>query len=508
MKTRVIELLVALSAGLACGEPGGLAAGELVVAVPADSYAGSSDGALALYPVNTTVYEPLLRLGADYRVEPLLATRWELIPSNTWRFHLRQGVRFHDGTPLTAEAVRWTLERMTRRGTGTLGIGVGSARAVDDSTVDVTPVVANRRLPEQLTHPNWSIMSPRSDPATHPVGTGPFRFVQYRANDHITVSRFDGYWGTRATLDRLTFRFVPDPATRVLALRAGEVDVVAEFPREVADPRVVRSPVSGYETLYITLHGAPPYDAGRELAVRRAVAASIDRAHIAREVWRGAADPAPTVVPAAVLGRHAGRVRGVRYDPAAARAILDSAGWTPGPDGIRRRKAKRLTLTLVVGFPNPFIHRPMPELVQSALRAVGIEVRIVQLPDEAAWQARIKTGQGDLWAEAGGQNDANPCFLAHLLFYSGPRARPSGYARLFAPGASLDRFVDACREAITLDDVQRNAADAEHVLVDETSVVVPLAATKRVWGVSERVGGFVPHPSTLSQRWEGVTVRR
>lgn len=505
MRARARALLLLL--GVGCVRSNARDTRVLVVAVPADSYAGSSDGALALYPVNTTVYEPLVRLGADYRVEPLLATQWELIPPNTWRFHLRQGVRFHDGTPFTAEAVRWTLERMARKGTGTLGIGPASTRVADDSTVDITPVVANRRLPEQLTHPNWSILAAGSDPASHPMGTGPFRFVEYRPNDHITVERFDGYWGVRATLDRLIFRFVPDPATRVLALRAGEVDIVSEFPREVTDPRVVRSPVSGYETLYITLHGAPPYDLGSELAVRRAVAASIDRAHISREVWRGAAEATPTVVPAAVLGAHASRVQGASYDPAKARAILDSAGWRVGGDGLRSRGARRLALTLVVGFPNPFIHRPMPELVQAALRTVGIDVRIVQLPDEAAWQARIKTGEGDLWAEAGGQNDANPCFLAHLLFYSGPRARPSGYARLFAPGPSLDRFVDACREAVVLDDVQRNAAAAEHVLVDETSVVVPLAATRRVWGVSERVRGFVPHPSTLSQRWETVSVR-
>ena len=70
----------------------------------------------------------------------------------------------------------------------------------------------------------------------------------------------------------------------------------------------------------------------------------------------------------------------------------------------------------------------MPELVQSALREIGIDSCIAQVPDDAAWQARINSRNGDLWAEAGGQNDANPCFLAQLLFYSGPRLRPSGYA--------------------------------------------------------------------------------
>jgi peptide/nickel transport system substrate-binding protein len=233
----------------------------------------------------------------------------------------------------------------------------------------------------------------------------------------------------------------------------------------------------------------------------------VDRERVARDVWRGAADPTPTVVPAAALGVFASHIRGADHDPAAARAILDSAGWRAGADGIRVRGGRRLQLTLLVGFPNPALHRPMPELVQGALREIGVDVRIVQVPDDAAWQARVRSGEGDLWAEAGGQNDANPCFLSQLLFYSGPRLRPSGYARLFAPGPSLDRFIDACREGRTREQVERSAADAERVLVDDEVVVIPLAATRRVWGVGDRVRGFVPHPSSLSQRWDRVELR-
>ena len=499
-------LLLATCAG-GCSERDAGERQQLIVAAPGDGYGLGGDAELGLYPINANIYEPLVRLSASYRPEPLLATRWEFRPPNTWRFHLRRGVRFHDGSQLTAEAVRWTLERMALRRPGATGITPGSTRVVDDSTVDVTPVFANRRLPEQLVHPVYGVMSPGSDPARHPVGTGPFRFVDYRPSQHITVARFDAYWGARALLPGITFRFVPDPATRVLALRAGEVDVVAEFPREVRDRRVVRSAVSGYEALYVTIHGRPPYDLGRDRAVRRAIAAAVDRERIAREVWFGAADPTPTVVPAAALGAFASRIRGTDHDPAAARAILDSAGWRVGSDGVRARGGRRLELALVVGFPNPQIHRPMPELVQSALREIGIDLRIVQVPDDAAWQARIRSGEGDVWAEAGGQNDANPCFLAQLLFYSGPRLRPSGYARLFAPGPALDRFVDACREADAREDVERSAADAERVLVDEELIVIPLAATRRVWGVGDRVRGFVPHPSSLSQRWERVMLR-
>ena len=510
MRARSGTLALLLLVGAACSESSSERDSPpraLIVAAPGDGFGLGGDAELGLYPINANIYEPLLRLTADFRPAPSLATQWEFVPPNTWRFHLRRNVRFHDGTMLTAEAVRWTMERMARRGAGSTGMAPGSARVVDDFTVDITPAFANLRLPEQLVHPVYGIMATGSDPTRHPVGTGPFRFVEYRASDHLTVSRFDGYWGGRALLPGLVFRFVPDPATRVLSLRAGEVDVVNEFPREVPDALVVRSPVSGYEALYVTVHGAAPYDLGADRTVRRAIAAAVDRERIARDVWAGAAEPSPTVVPAAALGRHASRIRGTDHDPAAARALLDSAGWRVGADGIRVRGGRRLELSLVVGFPNPQIHRPMPEIVQSALREIGIDLKIIQVPDAAAFQARIKAGQGDLWAEAGGQNDANPCFLAHLLFYAGARLKPSAYATLFAPGPSLDRFVDACRQARSRDEVERNAADAERVLVDDAFIVIPLAATRRVWGVSTRVDGFVPHPSILSQRWEHVALR-
>ena len=125
----------------------------LIVAAPGDGFGLGGDAELGLYPINANIYEPLLRLTADFRPAPMLATRWEFVPPNSWRFHLRRGVRFHDGTVLTAEAVRWTMQRMARRGAGSTGIAPGSARVVDDSTVDISPVFANLRLPEQLVHP-------------------------------------------------------------------------------------------------------------------------------------------------------------------------------------------------------------------------------------------------------------------------------------------------------------------------------------------------------------------
>src|SRR6266705_3559655 len=417
---------LALRAALAGGRRGTPAAArdELVVATPADPDTPDAGSGLGLHPVNANVYETLVRLTPDFSVAPQLATRWQLRSRNTWRFHLRQGVRMHDGT---------------------------------------TPTRPARRLVEQLANPDWSIMAPGPDSAPRPVGTGPFRFVEYARGDHLTVERFDEYWGDRARLRRLTFRFLPDANARLLA-----------------DIAVATSPVGGYEALYVNQQSS---------AIRRAIVYALDRPRLAEAAWRGTAEPALLLGPAVLLGRSADLVGGARFDPRRARRVLDGAGWPPLPDGTRAKAGRRLALTLVIGPPGFDIHRAMATVVQDQLREAGIDLRIVPLPDSGAYQARIKSGAGDLWTVAGELSDADPCVVADLAVRGGAR-----------------RFLDACRAAAAPEDAQRSAARALRVLIDEEAVVVPVAGTYRVWGLRREVRGFVPHPSSASQRWDRVSL--
>lgn len=519
MARLILAVGMAVSPGCTGGDVGG--EHELVIGAPRDGYGFGLDQDVAIYPVNANVYETLLRLTATHRVEPMLATRWERRPdstgrleeSRTWRFHLRPGVRFHDGRPLTAEAVVWTMDRVARLGGGQLGVRVGSAVAVDDSTVDITTQYANGRLPLQLVHPNYSILAPGTEPGVETVGTGPYELREYIRESHVVVGRFDDYWGGPADIEQIRFRFLPDPNTRVLALRAGEVDAAYDVPRETTAElestpgiRIERSLPGGYEALYVNLHGAPPWDLGADASIRRALAHAIDARAVVDQVWSENASMGQGIVPSALLGDQASEIHPLPHAPDRSRHLLDRAGWASGPDGIRVRNGRRLSLVMVVGFPNPEVHRPMPEIVQAQLRDVGIELRIEQVPDNAAYQARVSSGEGDLWAEAGGQNDANPCMLPELLFYGGEEGRRSNYSHLFAPGPDFDLIIERCRSG-SVQDIRTLAAEAVRRLVEEEVVVIPLAETFRVWGVRQDIAGFVPHPSTLHQRWERVRRR-
>lgn len=491
--------------------------GELRVAATADSYRTEPNRSnIGMFPLNTNIFETLVRILPDYQVEPMLAESWEFIEPNTWRFVLRDDVTFHDGTPLTSEAVAWSMTRVAASGGGILAIGEESVAIIDDHTVEITPVRPNLRVVQQIGHPSYSICAPNSEPADVRIGTGPFREVEYAREERYIVEWNPDYWGDPPGVEKISFRFMPDATTRMLALQSGEVDLAIEIAREAtvglteaSGLSLVTSTVGAYEALYVNIHGDEPYDLGRHPEVREAIAYAIDKESIVTGVWQGNAEVSNTFIPQAILGPSGDRIQGTDYNPDHAREVLEESGWIAESDGIREKDGRRLSLTMIVGFPTAEIHGPMPEFVQAQLADVGIEASIVITPDLATYEARLQTGEGDLWAEAGNQNDANPCFLPDLLFSS---PVPDGddeqnmYANAFSAGPEFDEFIDACREAVSVEDVQDAAASAMQLLIDEEFIVIPLAGTFRIYGTSDKVAGFEAHPSGANQRWTSVAI--
>ncbi len=488
---------------------------EITVASAADGYRNDDKRTtIGMYPLNANVFDTLVTLSPDYQVMPGLATKWEFREPNTYRFTLRPGVKFHDGSAFTAKDVVWSIQRIAKQGGGTVGVDAKSAVAVDDLTVDITPKRPNLRALQQLVHPTWSIAKAESD-AAKPMGTGPFRFMEYVKDQRIVVAANDDYWGGKPTLRKVTFRFIPDANTRVLALQAGEVRI-SDIPKESAktitgDFSVSRSKVGAYEAIYVNIRGKQGYDIGADKAIRQAIAYAIDKKIVVDSVWQGNAEISQTMIPAGILGGEASRITGTNRDVPKAQKILEDAGWKAGADGIREKNGRKLSLSMVVGFPNADVHKPMPEFAQSQFKEVGIDIKIVVTPDIATYEKRLANGEGDLWVEAGSQNDANPCFLPDLLFSSPDPAgdqESNMYGNAFAIGAAFDAAIKRCREATATPDVQKAAADAMKLLIDDQFVVVPLAGTFRIAGISNRVLDFVLHPAGVHQRWDGVKLSK
>jgi peptide/nickel transport system substrate-binding protein len=518
-----LALLVAAVSATACsgadeeGGPAGVAGSRqvLVVGTVEDQFVVS--GPRANLASGYNVVETLTLLDEQYQVKPLLAERWEFRAPNTWRFFLRRGVTFHDGQPFNAQAVKTGLfDRLAKPGAGggTIKSGPESATVVDDYTIDFTATATNLRVPEQLVHPATGVVAPGTTLESSAVGTGPFRFEEYQAKDHLTVARNDAYWGAKAHLERITFRFIPDNNARRLALENGEAGLIVNVPganvqvlQKNKDLAVAKSAVGAYDALYLNIRGRAPHDLLADESLRKAIAHSIDRKAVATGVLDGQATPDPTMVPPASLGPHASLVQGVPYDVGRARSLLDAAGWKPGSDGIRSKNDRRLRLQLVSGLPSAEVLRPIPGYVQAQLKEVGIDVEIVERPDRGSYQQLITSGGGDLYLEQGNQNDANASFLPVLLFCNCGSGADADYVGLFGPGRPFDDLITPTLSEADPDKVRRQTAVAMRYLIDERAVVVPLAGIPRLYGVRKSVQGFVAHPSPMNTRWDVISIR-
>jgi peptide/nickel transport system substrate-binding protein len=486
----VLVLVAAACGGGGGGDPGLAGPGDcgVRVAVGEDIWPltgrGPSSKAFAAGEVNVNVYEPLVALAPDFTVRPGLAERWELVEPTTWRFFLRPGVRFHDGRPFGADDVVWSWSREFLPTSVTRNLS--AVRKVDDLTVDFVLSAPNLRLPEQLVHPEGPIV-PRNGHSDDqpPVGTGPFRVVEYVPRQRVVVERFDGYWGERAQVERVTFRFTPDPAERAEAVAGGGADVAAVAPFGPVPPpvRVVRAPAGVVHQVVFNPAGMAPFDVTAEPAVRRAVALALDRHRYVAEVLGGNGEPGRWLSPPAVLGPSAALVAPPGHDPAEARAVLDEAGWRPGGDGVRARGGRRLTLTAIAG---PAMGEAALRFVQSQLQAVGIEVAVKKASDTVTYREHRDRGY-DLDLTAPNQNDANPAFLV--------------------TGRATEAQLQEILAAPTREDVQRLAAQITQAVVNEEHGVVPLAAVSRAYALAEGVELAPLHPSAINQPWTALSSR-
>lgn len=481
----------------------------LVIACLPDSYNRNPDRPdLGKFPLNTSIFDTLVRLNEDLCAEPMLATEWAAHGERSAvRFHLRRGVRFHTGQELTAEDVKYALD-LTVRGSphNHLQLGPDSVRIVDRYVVDVLPVRHNANLAEQLVHPIWGINRKGSDPL-QPVGTGPYRFAGYTKGDRLLVERFDGCWNRAdgGRPDRIIFRFASSSRSRVSMLLDGDADLVMDVPRELASElshragiHVVCSTVGAYNALSFNIAGIPPHDLPADRLLRRAIASAIDRKAVLETAWAGNAVESPTWIPPPVLGPHASLVKGPRYDPAGAATLLEHGGWKVGRDGIRVRDGRRLTLLHALGGPgdsDPRDSLRAAEVIRDQLRQVGVETTI-----DAPQHSPLDMGRYDLYQGVANQNEAYAARLPDILYHS--KGGPSAAFR--APGGKTDEAIERCRVAATSDEVRRYAAEAAHQLIDVEHVIVPLISVYRIWAMTGRVRRFVPHPSLTNQRWESV----
>lgn len=489
---------------------------EITIGVGNDQFRLEGDGAnLGVYPLNANIAETLVRLTPDYQIVAWLAEKWEYTGDNTWRFYLRQGVKFQNGDEFDADAAKWSLEKATRWQplipTTAEGIVV-----VDKYTLDLTTSVPFGRVLENLVHPSYAMYSPQSDPGSNPIGTGPFRLDEYKQNELLRVVKNPDYWGDGAQVDAITFRFIADNSARILALQSGDVDMIDPVPRDnasqvqaMADVQTFISQPSAYYAIYFATHDQiAPYDTLSDVRLRQAINYAIDRETIVNGVYDGFAVAAKSLTPPVVFPAINEGVEGFTYDPDKARALFAEAGWTDSDgDGILDKDGTPLKLVLVSGFPPANLIKPLPEVIQGQLKDIGLDVELKEYNDIGAYyDFVVDDGSLHMVIESGNWNTADVSFLPYALFCG---CNPEGEAILYKRFWINDEFDQAVQEAqAAVDETAATAAAVRsaRIWVDEYVSVAPIAYIPRIVAARAGIDGFQIHPSTISQNWATLTV--
>jgi peptide/nickel transport system substrate-binding protein len=393
--------------------------------------------------LDSLLFSSLVRADPQFRLAPDLAKSWEQTDPLTCIFHLRSGVRFQDGRPLTSADVKYTFDSILsgkiltpKRGSFRL---LASVEAPDDATVVF-------HLREPYASFLWNLVRPAvgivpnasgTEISSHPVGTGPFRFVSSRQDEEVVLERNPDYFAGAPAIERVRFRIVPDATTRALELLHGTADVaINSLTPDMAlalaqSPQLEMLTHPGATLAYIAINFEGP--TLTRLSVRQALASATDRASVIRYLLRGQARLASSLLPPSHWAFDQNLPQ-IPYDPAHAAALLESSGFHPAPDGTR------LHLTLKISTEEST--RLLAEVLQEQWRRAGIAIEIRPL-ELATLLSDVSHGSFQLttlrWI---GANDDPDIF--DFVFNSG-RIPPAGANRGHYHNPALDALLNRAR---------------------------------------------------------------
>jgi peptide/nickel transport system substrate-binding protein len=456
--------------------------------------------------VLTSVYDTLVYRAptsgtvTDNQFVPGLAESWEVSDDGlTYTFHLRHDVTFQDGTPFNADSVRVNIERIldpnlkSQKAIFLLG-PMQSVEVLDDYTVALHLSAPYAPLLDGLAQVYVGMASPAAlakwgtDYQFHQVGTGPFRFVEYVPNDHLTLVRNDDYnWGPSiydhsgpAYLKEVEFRFFTDPAGRALALEAGDVQVMGELPpldaiRLRDDPRfnIVPVAVPGQPLGFMLNTQQPPLD---DVRVRQALILATDRDEIVQAIFGGQSPPSAGPLTASTFGYDPSLGGRYQYSLEKAAALLQEAGWVDS-DGDGTRDGNGQPLVLKAALMTWGSVPEVAQLLQSEWAKVGITLHTEVLTYPAALQVAAG-GAYHLIPQSYSGSDPD---LLWTYYHSG---EPFNWSKV--SDANLDTLLDQARGKS--DPAQRAElyAQAQQRIMDQ-ALLVPIRDPVNLNGASAQI---------------------
>ena len=493
--------------------------GYLVAALNADIQTADVQKTSKDYEVPFNIFDRLVdvEVGTDgnSKIVPSLAESWDISDDGLeYTFHLRQGVKFHNGNDFTAEDVAYTFHRMLTveggvntefidqiKGADELLAGetdtLEGVEVVDDYTIKVTLKEPFAGFLASISSPGVSIYVCEAteaagdqfgmDPAVT-VGTGPFEFSSWSFNNQLVLTRNEDYWKGASGLPGVVIKIIPDTETQSMMFESGELDIldldyaadsVDRFTETYPD-QIVQGPRVGI--VYFTMNfNKEPF---QDVRVRKAVQMSIDRQAILDALYGGRGQVEQGIFPHGLIGFNPDQEE-IKYDPEAAKALLAEAGYADGFDmEIAADSSASDTMTMAL------------EIVSDQLAEVGIRAEIKNY-DESTWLETRKSGELGSFMSTWSADYNDPDNFIYTFFGNEEKTR---IRSINYPDTEVMERVAKARTIVNEDERLAEYKALEEKLIHEDAAWVPMFSRLHLFAVSKRVQGFVPLWSGLSDQ--------
>lgn len=493
--------------------------GYLIAALNADIQTADVQKTSKDYEVPFNIFDRLVDVEVDAdgnsKIVPSLAESWEISDDGLeYTFHLRQGVKFHNGNDFTAEDVAYTFHRMLTveggvntefidqiKGADELLAGetdtLEGVEVVDDYTIKVTLKEPFAGFLASISSPGVSIYDSEAteaagdqfgmDPAVT-VGTGPFEFASWSFNNQLVLTRNEDYWKGASGLPGVVIKIIPDTETQSMMFESGELDIldldyaadsVDRFTETYPD-QIVQGPRVGI--VYFTMNfNKEPF---QDVRVRKAVQMSIDRQAILDALYGGRGQVEQGIFPHGLIGFNPDQEE-IKYDPEAAKALLAEAGYADGFDmEIAADSSASDTMTMAL------------EIVSDQLAEVGIRAEIKNY-DESTWLETRKSGELGSFMSTWSADYNDPDNFIYTFFGNEEKTR---IRSINYPDTEVMERVAKARTIVNEDERLAEYKALEEKIIHEDAAWVPMFSRLHLFAVSKRVQGFAPLWSGLSDQ--------
>lgn len=436
------------------------------------------------------IYEGLVGRDKNADIKPLLAEEWKQLDDTTWEFKLRKGVKFHDGTAFNADAVKATFDRM-------LDPNVASPRAVVFKMVKEVKVVDEFTVQFILSEPfapllsilashEGGIISPKAiekfgkQIINEPNGTGPFVFESWTPGQEIVFTKNKEYWGTKANVDKVVFKVVPEETTRISMLETGEAHIAEPLSVPMmstveasSNVEVYRSEGFGTEYIGFNVQKEPFND----VRVRKAIAHAVEMDAILKGVYNNVGKKANSLLGSKVFGYHPD-MKAYEYNLNEAKKLLAEAGYPNGFETTLKTMDSKERIN-------------MAEVVQSQLKGIGVKVNI-QVFEYGTFLQHVNKGDSEMfilsWRNATGDADYNQYNLFHT------NSHGAAGNTFFYSNKEVDSLIDAARKEKDQDKRIELYAKSQELEMQDV-VYIPVRVIENLAATTKNVDGFAISPS-------------